>query len=35
MQETHGQYWEIGIYGLGRNANFFYIDPTVKKDNPS
>ena len=32
MLETHDQYWGIGIYGLGCNANFFYIDLSYCKE---
>ena len=35
MQETHGQYCGIEMYGLGCNTKYFYIDLTVKKDNLS
>ena len=35
MQETHSQYWEIEMYGLGCNAKIFYLDLTVKKGNLS
>ena len=32
MLETHDQYWEIGIYSLGCNAKFFYIDLSYYKE---
>ena len=35
MQETHGQYWRIGMYDLGCETKIFYIDLTVKKGNLS
>ena len=31
-EDSH-QYWAIGIYGLGYNANIFYIDLAIKKGN--
>ena len=32
MQEIHGQYWKIRMYGLGCNAKLFDTDLTVKKE---
>ena len=35
MQETPGQYWEIGMYDLRRNAKIFYTDLSYSKGRQS